>query len=103
MREAGVVAARPKRRHVYPAGETSRVAANVLNRAFDAARPDHKMGRRTHPPVDGGGLGLPRRRAGSEVGWAVNKYIHFYNTRRIHSAVSGMSPNQAEQRFLKQS
>jgi hypothetical protein len=37
-----VVAARPKRRHVYPAGETSRAAAHVLNRAFDAARPDHK-------------------------------------------------------------
>lgn len=36
------------------------------------------------------------------IGWAVNKYIHFYNTRRIHSAVGGLSPNQAEQRFLKQ-
>jgi transposase InsO family protein len=40
--------------------------------------------------------------AREEVGWAVNKYIHFYNTRRIHSAVGGMSPNQAEQRLLKQ-
>jgi putative transposase len=37
-----------------------------------------------------------------EVGWAVNKYIHFYNTRRIHSAIGGMSPHQAEQLFLKQ-
>ena len=37
-----------------------------------------------------------------EVGWAVKKYIHFYNTRRIHSAIGGIPPNQAEQLFLKQ-
>jgi putative transposase len=192
-----VVAARPKQRHVYPAGETSRVAANVLNRAFDAARPDQKwvgehtllwtaagwvylavalglfsrkgVGWRLSGAPDarlilaalnqaatlrriapGSGLlfhfantpatptrtgwrrwaseRMSRRGNGwdnavmerffrslktesisrdrcparEEVGWAVNKCIHFYNTRRIHSAVGGMSPNQAEQRFLKQ-
>jgi transposase InsO family protein len=32
----------------------------------------------------------------------VKKYIHFYNCRRIHSAIGGMSPNQAEQLYLKQ-
>ena len=37
-----------------------------------------------------------------EVGWAVRKHIPFCNTRRIHSAIGGMSPIQAEQRFLKQ-
>ena len=42
MREAGAVAVCPKKRHAYPAGETSRVADNVLNREFDAAKPDQK-------------------------------------------------------------
>jgi putative transposase len=201
MREAGVVAVRPKQRHVYPAGETSRVAANVLNREFDAARPDQKwVGEHTLLWTAAGwvylavvldlfsrkvvgwclsdapdtrlilaalnqaatlrriapGTGLlfhsdqgcqytshayqnrlaalgiqasmsrrgncwdnavmerffrslktesisrDRYQTREEVGWAVNKYIHFYNTRRIHSAVGGMSPNQAEQRLLKQ-
>ena len=37
-----------------------------------------------------------------EVGWAVKKYIHFYNTRRIHSAIGNRPPDQAEQLFLKQ-
>ena len=47
-------------------------------------------------------LSRDRHQTHEEVGWAVNKYIHFYNTRRIHSAAGGMSPNQAEQLFLKQ-
>jgi putative transposase len=42
MREAGLVAVRPKQRHAYPAGEAARVAANVLDRQFDAARPNEK-------------------------------------------------------------
>ena len=42
MREAGAAAVCPKKRHAYPAGETSRVADNVLNREFDAAKPDQK-------------------------------------------------------------
>lgn len=36
-----------------------------------------------------------------EMTWAVTKYIHFYNTKRIHSAIGGTSPNQFEQPFLK--
>jgi len=36
-----------------------------------------------------------------ELAWAVKKYIHFYNTQRIHSAIGSMSPNQYEQQFLK--
>jgi transposase InsO family protein len=46
--------------------------------------------------------GRDRHPAREEVGWAVQKHIHFYNTRRIHSAAGGLSPNQAEQLFLKQ-
>jgi putative transposase len=42
MREAGLVAVRPKKRHTHPAGETSRVADNVLDREFDAGRPGQK-------------------------------------------------------------
>jgi len=201
MREAGLVAARPGKRHVYPAGETSRVADNVLNREFEAARPNEKWAgdiacpwtaagwvclavvldlfsrkavgwclsdapdtrlalaaldravtlRRATP---GSGLLLrsgqgcqhtshayqdrlaelgiqgsmsrrgncwdnavmerfsrsleiesisrDRHQTREEVGWAVNKCIHFYNTRRIHSAIGGIPPNQAEQPFLKQ-
>jgi len=38
-----------------------------------------------------------------ELAWAVKKYIHFYNTKRIHSSANGaMTPNQSEQLFLKQ-
>jgi putative transposase len=201
MREAGLVAVRPQKRHAYPAGEASRVAANVLDRQFDAARPDEKwVGDITYLWTAAGwvylavvldlfsrkvvgwclsdapdtrlilaaldqaatlrriapGSGLlfhsdqgcqytshayqdrlaalgiqasmsrrgncwdnavmerffrslktestsrDRHQTHEEVGWAVNKYIHFYNTRRIHSAAGGMSPNQAEQLFLKQ-
>jgi transposase InsO family protein len=32
----------------------------------------------------------------------VQKYIHFYNTKRIHSANGAKTPNQSEQLFLKQ-
>ena len=42
MREAGLAAVRPRQRRAHPAGEASRVAANVLDRRFDAARPDEK-------------------------------------------------------------
>jgi len=201
MREAGLVAVRPKQRHAYPAGETARVADNVLDRPFDAARPNQKwVGDITYLWTAAGwvylavvldlfsrkvvgwhlsdapdtrlvlaaldqaatlrriapGSGLlfhsdqgcqytrhayqnrlaaldiqasmsrrgngwdnavmerffrslktestsrDRHQTQEEVGWAVNKYIHFYNTRRIHSAAGGMSPHQAEQLFLKQ-
>lgn len=201
MREAGVVAVRPKQRHAYPAGEASRVAANILDRRFDAARPNQKwVGDITYLWTAAGwvylavvldlfsrkvvgwclsdapdtrlvlaaldqaatlrqvtpGTGLlfhadqgcqytsrayqdrllelgiqasmsrrgncwdnavmerffrslktesisrDRYQTREEVGWAVKKYIHFYNTRRIHSAAGGMSPCQAEQLFLKQ-
>jgi len=37
-----------------------------------------------------------------ELAWAVKKYIHFYNTKRIHSANGAKTPNQSEQLFLKQ-
>ena len=37
-----------------------------------------------------------------EMVWAVKKYIHFYNTERIHSSIGSISPNQYEQVFLKQ-
>jgi putative transposase len=37
-----------------------------------------------------------------EMLWAVKKYIHFYNTKRIHSTIGSVSPNQYEQVFLKQ-
>ena len=201
MREAGLVAARPRKRHAYPAGETSRVADNVLDRQFDAARPDQKwvgditylwtaagrvylavvldlfsrkvvgwclsdapgtrlilaalnqaatlrritpgtgllfhsgqgcqyashayQGRLAAPGIQASvsrrgncwdnavmerffrslkteSISRDRHQTPEEVGWAVNKYIHCYNTRRIHSAAGGMSPNQAEQLFLKQ-
>lgn len=36
-----------------------------------------------------------------EMTWAVTRYIHFYNTKRIHSAIEKTSPNQFEQQFLK--
>jgi putative transposase len=36
-----------------------------------------------------------------EIGWAVKKYIHFYNTKRIHSTIGGTSPNNYEQQLLK--
>ena len=42
MREAGLVAIRPKKRHSYPAGEVSRVAANHLDRQFEASQPNQK-------------------------------------------------------------
>ena len=37
-----------------------------------------------------------------EMLWAVKKYIHFYNTKRLHSTIGSISPNQYEQIFLKQ-
>jgi transposase InsO family protein len=37
-----------------------------------------------------------------EMVGAVKKYIHFYNTERIHSSIGSISPNQNEQVFLKQ-
>ena len=42
-----------------------------------------------------------RHQRREELAWAVKKYIHFYNTQRIHSAIDSMSPNQYEQQFLK--
>jgi putative transposase len=36
-----------------------------------------------------------------EIVWSVNKYIHFYNTKRIHSTIGGISPNNYEQQLLK--
>jgi transposase InsO family protein len=36
-----------------------------------------------------------------EMVWAVKKYIHFYNTKRLHSTIGSVSPNQYEQVFLK--
>ncbi|QTR49597.1 IS3 family transposase [Candidatus Thiothrix anitrata] len=37
-----------------------------------------------------------------ELTWAVKKYIHFYNTKRLHSVIGAKTPNQFEQLFLKQ-
>jgi putative transposase len=34
-----------------------------------------------------------------EMTWAVTKYIHFYNTKRIHSAIEKTSPNQFNSNF----
>jgi len=42
-----------------------------------------------------------RHQRREELAWAVKKYIHFYNTQRIHSAIGAMSPTQYEQQFLK--
>jgi len=42
MQEAGLVAVHPKKRHVTPTGEVSRVADNHLNREFNAVRPNQK-------------------------------------------------------------
>ena len=42
-----------------------------------------------------------RHQSQEELAWAVKKYIHFYNTQRIHSAIGSMSPTQYEQQFLK--
>ena len=43
MREAQVVAIRPKKRHVYPnTGEVSRIAENHLKRVFKATQPHQK-------------------------------------------------------------
>ena len=42
MREAALVAVRPKKRHSYPAGDVSRVAENHLDRQFDADKPNQK-------------------------------------------------------------
>ncbi|SJM89325.1 transposase (fragment) [Crenothrix polyspora] len=36
-----------------------------------------------------------------EMTWAITKYIHFYNTKRIHSIIGSAAPNQFEQQFLK--
>ena len=37
-----------------------------------------------------------------QLAWAVKKYLHFYHTKRLHSANGTMNPNQYEQLFLKQ-
>ncbi len=42
-----------------------------------------------------------RHQSQEELAWAVKKYIHFYNTQRIHSTIGSMSPAQYEQLFLK--
>lgn len=42
MQEVGAVAIRPKKRHVYPKGDVSRVAENHLNREFTAKVPNQK-------------------------------------------------------------
>ena len=42
MQEASVVAVQPKKRHVYPTGDVSRVADNLLNREFNADKPNQK-------------------------------------------------------------
>jgi putative transposase len=201
MREAGLVAVRPKKRHSYPAGEVSRVADNHLDRQFDADKPNRKwVGDITYLWTTAGwvylavvldlfsrkvvgwsvsaspdtalilaalnqaavlrqvtpGIGLlfhsdqgcqytshayqdrlaelgiqasmsrrgncwdnavmerffrslkveaisrDRYQTQDEMTWAVKKYIHFYNTERIHSSIGSISPNQYEQAFLKQ-
>lgn len=43
-----------------------------------------------------------RHQIQDEMTWAVKKYIHFYNTERIHSTIGSVSPNQYEQAFLNQ-
>lgn len=201
MREAGLVAVRPKKRHSYPAGDVSRVAENHLDRQFDADKPNRKwVGDITYLWTTAGwvylavvldlfsrkvvgwsvsaspdtalilaalnqavalrrvtpGNGLlfhsdqgcqytshtyqdrlaefgiqasmsrrgncwdnavmerffrslkveaisrDRYQTQDEMVWAVKKYIHFYNTERIHSSIGSISPNQYEQVFLKQ-
>jgi len=201
MREAGLVAIRPKKRHSYPAGEVSRVAANHLDRQFEASQPNQKwVGDITYLWTSVGwvylavvldlfsrkvvgwsmsaspdtvlilaalnqaavlrqvtpGIGLlfhsdqgcqytsqayqdrlaelgmqasmsrrgncwdnavmerffrslkveaisrDRYQTQDEMVWAVKKYIHFYNTKRLHSTIGSVSPNQYEQGFLKQ-
>jgi len=47
-------------------------------------------------------LDLFSRKTAEDLAWAVKKYIHFYNTKRVHSANDARSPNQHEQLFLKQ-
>lgn len=42
-----------------------------------------------------------RHQSQEELAWAVKKYIHFYNTQRIHSTIGSMSPTQYEQQLLK--
>lgn len=43
MKEAGIEAVCPKKRHVYPnSGQESRIAKNHLNREFEANRPNEK-------------------------------------------------------------
>ena len=201
MREASLVAVRPKKRHSYPAGDVSRVAENHLDRQFDADKPNRKwVGDITYLWTTAGwvylavvldlfsrkvvgwsvsaspdaalilaalnqavtlrrvtpGNGLlfhsdqgcqytshtyqdrlaefgiqasmsrrgncwdnavmerffrslkveaisrDRYQTQDEMVWAVKKYIHFYNTERIHSSIGSISPNQYEQVFLKQ-
>lgn len=36
-----------------------------------------------------------------EILWSVKKYIHFYNTKRIHSTIGCTSPHNYEQQLLK--
>ena len=43
-----------------------------------------------------------RYQTADQLAWAVKKYLHFYNTKRLHSANGAMNPNQYEQHYLKQ-
>ena len=43
-----------------------------------------------------------RYQTAEQLAWAVKKYLHFYNTKRLHSANGTMNPNQYEQYGLKQ-
>jgi putative transposase len=43
-----------------------------------------------------------RHQTQDEMAWAVKKYIHLYNTERIHSSIGLVPPNQYEHVFLKQ-
>ena len=43
-----------------------------------------------------------RYQTAEQLAWAVKKYLHFYNTKRLHSANGAMNPNQYEQYGLKQ-
>jgi len=196
MQEAGIIAVCPKKRHVYPHGQESRIADNHLNREFVADRPNQKwVGDITYLWTASGWMYLAvvldlfsrkvvgwamsaspdtrlildalnqavvlrqitsttsllfhsdqgcqytshayqdrlselrikasmsrrgncwdnavmerffrslkvesisrdRYQSSKEITWSVTKYIHFYNTKRIHSAIGGTSPNNYEQ------
>jgi putative transposase len=200
MREVGAVAVQPRKRHVYPTGEVSRIADNHLDRAFEAEAPNQKwVGDITYLWTSTGwiylavvldlysrkvigwqlsdspnttlilntlnqavilrqitkesgllfhsdqgcqytshayqerltelGIQASMSRRGNcwdnavmerffrslkvestsryrfqsreQLTWTVKKYIHFYNTKRIHSYIGAISPNQFERVSLK--